>query len=466
MFAPYKRISSRTALRFMFLAAVVVGCGDVPAAPVANNPVTDELKLVVWLGNGYTARCYSELPVPVTVRVRGNNDAPVFGQKVDFRVVEGDGWVREGTAVSDAQGFAADYWTLGAPGPQILEARTAGIDTTTELFARFTATAEASEVGLRRITNDPSRQVDPAISGDHIVFREFRNKLVTGWWVDIDFYDLATETKRRITTQSEILGNPNYSVPAISGDRIIWWDDRNGNYDIFLYDLATETERQITTDPIDQGGAVISGNRIVWPSGTDTSGTDFHVYDLETETERLIPTDAWWVLGLAISGDRIVYDDRRNGNQDIYLYDLTTDTERQITTDTSGQESPAISGDRIVWIDRRNGNENIYLYDLATETERRITTYPSNKYYPAISGDHIVWSDGRHEGKSEIYLYDLATQTERRLTPNSHELRWGTISGNRIVWADSWIGNWDIYMFDLTTACAPPAPPNAQGRGS
>jgi len=73
---------------------------------------------------------------------------PVVGQDVTFRVLEGEGWVREATVVSDSAGFAATYWTVGTLGAQVLEARATSPDGTGP-FARFTAT----DVG--RLLQDP-----------------------------------------------------------------------------------------------------------------------------------------------------------------------------------------------------------------------------------------------------------------------------------------------------------------------
>ncbi|MBI4003717.1 MAG: putative Ig domain-containing protein, partial [Candidatus Omnitrophica bacterium] len=109
--------------------------------------------------------------------------------------------------------------------------------------------------------------------------------------------------------------------PAIDGDRLVWQDLRNGNWDVYLYDLTTQTERRITSHAANQ-------------------------------------------VNPAIDGDRLVWQDLRNGNWDVYLYDLTTQTERRITSHSADQINPAISSHRLVWQDTRNGNWDIYLYDL------------------------------------------------------------------------------------------------------
>src|SRR6266699_1822871 len=145
----------------------------------------------------------------------------------------------------------------------------------------------------------------------------------------------AAGTERQITTDPSL-----QAVQAISGQRIVWQDARNGNYDIYMFDLATGTERRITTDPSDQSAPAISGDRIVW---TDTrNGTyDIYMFDLASGTERRITTASTLcrpelLIPPAISGDRIVWTDTRNGNLDIYMFDLASGTERQITTDPSG----------------------------------------------------------------------------------------------------------------------------------
>lgn len=71
------------------------------------------------------------------------------------------------------------------------------------------------------------------------------------------------------------------SLPAMSGEMVVYQDLRNGNNDIYLYNLATGIEARLTSDP-------------------------------SAQTKP------------AISGVNVVYQDLRNGNSDIYLYNLTT----------------------------------------------------------------------------------------------------------------------------------------------
>jgi len=136
--------------------------------------------------------------------------------------------------------------------------------------------------------------------------------------------------------------------PVISGNRIAWYDYRNGRWDIYLYDLSTKTERRITTS-----AAILDHNSLI------------------------------------ISVDKILWKDYRNGYYDIYLYDLSTNTERRITTVYGlSRSAPSISGNKIVWGERRQfiDYNHIYLYDLSTNTERIISSYSTDRdIYPSIS---------------------------------------------------------------------------------
>lgn len=273
-----------------------------------------------------------------------------------------------------------------------------------------------------QVTTAPARAVYVDISGDRVVWADDRNgpsNLV------IYLRDLSdpTGTEIRITTDAADPVNIPGRGPAISGDRIVWTDRRNGNDDIYMFDLSTGEETQMTNLPSVQDRPAISGDRIVW---ADSRNGDFDIYlrDLSdpTRAETRITTDPAHQYAPAISGDRIVWTDSRHRtgegvlgptDVDIYLYDLSTGQETRITSDAAapdadGGRGPVISGDRIVWADFRSGNFDIHLLDIADPlgTETQITDEPENQLHPALSGDRIVWEDHRHGG-GDIYLFEI-----------------------------------------------------------
>jgi len=73
-------------------------------------------------------------------------------------------------------------------------------------------------------------------------------------------------TETQITTNA----SDQYS-PVIYGNKIVWQDYRNGNWDIYIYDLSTKKETQITTNTSDQYSPAIYGDRIVWVDYRDAT---------------------------------------------------------------------------------------------------------------------------------------------------------------------------------------------------
>jgi len=251
--------------------------------------------------------------------------------------------------------------------------------------------------------------------------------------------------------------------PVIYGNRIVWMDDRNGNWDIYMYNLSTRKETQITTSSSNQDKPDIYSDRIVWTdfsSGEGYVDSDIYMFNLSTQQETQITTNESAQYSPAVNGNRIVWADWRNDNGsltngDIYMYDLSTQQETQITTKESDQYSPQIYGNRIVWVDWRNDNgsltnSDIYMYDLSTSEEIQITTNESTQYSPAIYSSRIVWEDYRN-GNADIYMYNLSTKEEIQITANPSNSLYPSIYGNRIAWMDDRNRNWDIYVYDLTT---------------
>ncbi|MCK4733445.1 MAG: hypothetical protein KAT65_13415, partial [Methanophagales archaeon] len=246
--------------------------------------------------------------------------------------------------------------------------------------------------------------------------------------------------------------------PAISGDIVVWTDYRNGNADIYGYDLSTNTEFPICTDPAGQANPAISGNIVVWRDDRNyySTGLDIYGYDLSTDAEFPICTDGAWQQHPAISGDIVVWMDKRNGNQDIYGYNLSSQEELEVYTEPTWQGYPAISGNIVVWwdcvlVDHSLTSCDIYGYDLSTGTECAICTHPSYQYHPAISGDIVVWMDSRGV---DIYGYNLSTDTEFPICTDPAGQNVPAISGNIVVWTDFrnyYSTGIDIYGYDLST---------------
>jgi beta propeller repeat protein len=291
-----------------------------------------------------------------------------------------------------------------------------------------------------KITADFSAYGGPDISGNRIVWPDFRNSDQPGE-LDLYMYDLSTSTEARITTSKSVA----WSAPSIYGDRIVWCDERNGNGDIYMFTLDSDEVPPQDDNETDEGNG----------TGNETEGTETQI---TTNTSSQLNPD--------IFGERIVWQDGRNGsgdywdptgNWDIYMYDTFTSTETRITTNESLQINPAIYGDQIVWQDDRNGNSDIYMYNLSSSTETQITTNESNQMWPAIYGDRIVWVDDRNG--SEIYMYDLSTSQETQISTSGLVYSGSECSGpkiynDRIVWQESYESDFSTHrlvMYDLST---------------
>lgn len=98
--------------------------------------------MVVVAGDEQVGAPGQELSEQLVVRVmdtRGKNKG-MRDQLVNFRVVSGGGSMWAGSAMTDRQGYAADWWTLGMSGEQTVEVRAVMPDGEKMVYATFTAT--------------------------------------------------------------------------------------------------------------------------------------------------------------------------------------------------------------------------------------------------------------------------------------------------------------------------------------
>lgn len=148
-------IQARWLAGLLALPLGLAACGDKLATGHAIEPSVAQMDVVS--GNGQSAAAGTELPAPVVVRVLDGSGRPVANQIVNFKVTQGGGSVFGGAAVTNAQGVAQERWTLGAVGPQALEAR--AVDSSTgskQVFAAFQATATDPASTVATVTVSPA----------------------------------------------------------------------------------------------------------------------------------------------------------------------------------------------------------------------------------------------------------------------------------------------------------------------
>ncbi len=125
------------------LLAALTACGD-GAGPVATPAPGAAFALVA--GDVQSGDAGGELPKPLVVKATTTDGRPLAGVTVNFRVAAGGGSVFAGSATTNAQGLAQDYWTLGTRVGTAQTVEVRAVDATTGakvVYGTFTATATA-----------------------------------------------------------------------------------------------------------------------------------------------------------------------------------------------------------------------------------------------------------------------------------------------------------------------------------
>lgn len=257
--------------------------------------------------------------------------------------------------------------------------------------------------------------------------------------------------------------------PAISGTKVVWQDDRNGDWDIYLYDAATGQTRRLTDDPKDQERPQIAGHYVVWEDYRNSQlreNPDIYMLDLETGVEMMVnsPDSLWggYELRPAIddtNGVVVVWYESANGisecGRTFYRYIDGSGGPIQAYQDSITQTSPWVSEQKIVWTDTDLGGV-YFRYVISQYTPTIVLERMSNDTVTGlrISGDRIVWSQYIPEGMiynirlCEMYP-TMENGTKSWLSPHESFQTEPAIDGDLVVWNDDRNGNADLYLYDL-----------------
>jgi len=177
-------------------------------------------------------------------------------------------------------------------------------------------------------TGSPGNQSTPVISGDFILWKDYRH----GGPDDpaLYFFDLRTGEEERLPVENPVRGNP-----YISGDDMVWTEKIQGIHTIVHYSISSRTRTPIGQGSIHQGHfPPISDGRIVWlqsknPLDIREERNAIMVMDLHTGEKSQITSFQRGLSHPVISGEQIIYtrgvgDDWSREPREVVLYTLSS----------------------------------------------------------------------------------------------------------------------------------------------
>ncbi|MDD1728160.1 MAG: hypothetical protein LUQ50_03710, partial [Methanospirillum sp.] len=236
-----------------------------------------------------------------------------------------------------------------------------------------------------QVSPSTTNQNQPDISGRYVVWQD--------WSSGNSDIALADLNNRRVDLNSgkyelnngqvnlicKDLGDQSH--PVISGNYVVWEDWRNSNADIYMYDISAKQEYQLTNEPSDQKNPKISGNIVVWED-TRNGGSDIYAMDLRNQREFPL-SGSGSAVNPDVSGALVVWEDDSASSSAIMLLDLITGRIYSLANDKFDQKSPSIFGGVVSWEEHSSGYSNIYILQLSGSgvNQGSSSRIPSGNYH-------------------------------------------------------------------------------------
>ena len=320
------------------------------------------------------------------------------------------------------------------------------------LTAVFAASASATQLivnSMHAVTADKIAESHADLSGSNLVWQQ---KTGSDWNIYYAAGLLGPGTSICSAAGDQIKPRVSQTDPGQPDNHVlvVWEDHRSGNADIQGYDVTTSTAFSVCTNTAQQTAPRISGDWVVWQ---DQRSGDWAVWGahIDPATDTVGPAAPISPEPSAgsdetepdVSGDYVVWVDNRYGDDDIFAYDSAAGYTWDVYPDTqrADQDQPSVSGHTVVWRDAggvATTGTDILGADLLTGVPFVVCQAAGDQSWPAIDQDLVVWTDARSVAHSlDVRGFDLTLKQRFPVAVTTARQCQPTISDYQVVWTDN-----------------------------
>lgn len=206
------------------------------------------------------------------------------------------------------------------------------------------------------------------------------------------------------------------------GSRIVFFSDRDGNYEIYSMNPDGSDQTRMTDNPATDRQPSFSpnGKKILFVSERD-GNVEIYVMNADGSNQKRLTDNPSGDHCPFFSPDgmKILFDSNRDGNREIYIMNANGSQQTKLTDNPKNDGTPSWSPDgrKIVFSSSRDGNVEIYMMNADGSDQTRLTDNPAADGSPAWSpdGTKIAFHSTR-DGNSEIYTVNADGSNPMRLT--------------------------------------------------
>jgi len=200
---------------------------------------------------------------------------------------------------------------------------------------------------------------------------------------------------------------------AMTGDKVVYVSNRDGDDELYVYDLKTEQTVKLTDNKFQDNSPSVSpdGKEVVYVSDMDGTWEIYRINLISKKIARLTSNKYWdGFPSFTSDGAWVVFSSSRNGSDDIYTMRADGTETRVLYASKADDTDPHLVGDNLFFRSTRDGEWEIYRMTMKNKLLVRLTNNSVLDWNPRVSKDGLRLLLSRKIGNRwQLYFINLAS---------------------------------------------------------